>query len=182
MPGASAQGPGLETRAIYSSGEGRFLSPFFLLCRFLESNRRSRSRFGTLVRTLGFRRSFEAFKRLRRISRAAALFLNWLRDLLEVAISPVGRWVSRTPDSVRFWCCPPFPPAVKVSTRHCSSSSSSESGKGNGEGDPRFWSMEIKMGIRPGIPIAKDPFRRLSLQNRKPFSTLLRYSSVPAAA
>ena len=52
--------------------------------------------------------------------RAFARFLCWLRSSRQTTTVPVGRWVIRTALAVLFWCWPPGPPAVMVSTSRSS--------------------------------------------------------------
>lgn len=115
-----------------SSGEGLPLSFLRRLLRFFSRSLLSRSRSGTRVGMRVPGRSFKASRRRLNRARAALLFLNWLRSSRAVTTTPVGRCVNRTPLSVRFWCCPPFPPEVKVSTLHWARRPSSDSGMGTG--------------------------------------------------
>ncbi len=51
-----------------------------------------------------------------------------------------GKMHEANPDSVRFWCCPPGPPALNVSTRHSPTRASSLSGIRIGGGsDTAVW-------------------------------------------
>ena len=78
---------------------------------------------------------------------AVSLFWVWERSFCDWATIPVGRWVSRTAESVLLTCCPPAPCDRNVSTRISSQLSSigaSSSGSGITSTSPnvvcrRFW-------------------------------------------
>lgn len=50
------------------------------------------------------------------LSKARFRFSDWERESRAVPIAPLGRWRTRQPVSLLFWCCPPEPPALNVST------------------------------------------------------------------
>ncbi|MPN60338.1 hypothetical protein SDC9_208066 [bioreactor metagenome] len=64
-------------------------------------------------------RSLRSFSWMRACStcRALALLLCWLRPSWHSATMPVGRWTTRTAESVLLMCWPPAPLARKVSMR-----------------------------------------------------------------
>ncbi len=85
----------------------------------------------------------------------------------------------RTPLSVLFWCCPPGPPALKVSTLHWLKSSSSVSGIGKGAGNDLSLFMVQSLRNLCQIAMAKGQAGRLCLMNRGQPQTKLssRYAS-----
>ncbi len=156
MPSHQDDGPGDADRCHQSSGGGSRRSSLTRPRRRLASSRLRLSAAGTLVGTRGATRAFFLSSFLRSRRRAIALFRCWLRSFRAVARTPVGSCSSRTPLSVRFWCCPPFPPERNVSTRHWPSRALSLSGMGKG-GDGSLISSYISCSVRSGAaPRATD--------------------------
>jgi hypothetical protein len=115
--------------------------------RRLVSTRRARAAREGRVATRGVSGVARATSLRRSSARAAARFICWLRCRRAVTTTPVGLCVSLTADSVLFWCCPPGPPALNVSTSHSASSApSSPGGKGGGSGG----SMSVGSAKRGG--------------------------------
>jgi hypothetical protein len=117
-----------------SSPRGGRRSRLVALLRAFDSLLRTRSEGGTRVATRGVTGRRRISMACRSRASATDRFRCWLRSSRAVTTIPVGRWVSRTALSVTFWCCPPGPPARKVSTRHWASSSRSSAGGGSGRG------------------------------------------------
>jgi hypothetical protein len=103
-------------RRNYSSNRGFFLICFFWPVRCLVSRIFRLILLGVFVgtRIFGRSRSFASF--FVRFSRQRILLRYWLRSSLQIAVRPVERWRNRTPLSVLFWCWPPLPPDLNVST------------------------------------------------------------------
>jgi hypothetical protein len=142
----------LDPRRRESQG-GRQSSPlggrrifFVWLLRDLASRRRRFSRGGTRVGTRGASTRPRSASAFRSRARARERFRCWLRSSRATTTSPVGRWVRRTALSVTFWCCPPGPPARKVSTRHWARRAGSSSGTGGGSPSPRLRAGESAGG------------------------------------